>query len=218
MAKKQIRKHETGYTQVTNILLNDKTISWKAKGIYAYIFSKPDAWDFSARRMALDVTDGRDGTLSGIKELEQAGYITREKLPDGRILYHVLIDPKQAKAEQGIEDPKPAKATEAKSHHGQTRSISNKEDIVIKSTSNKEILLHSFYGELGNVQLLPEEYQKLEVKLGTQTLLELIEDLSLYIPNKPGKKYTSHYAVLCQWSKRKSKEVNRNQKTFSVIT
>lgn len=56
---------------VPNDLLNDKTISLKAKGLFAYIQSKPDDWDFSSERIALDHTDGRDSVRSAIIELEK---------------------------------------------------------------------------------------------------------------------------------------------------
>ncbi len=60
-------------------LLNSPTASWKAKGIYAYIQSKPDGWNFSADRMKDDATDGKDGTLTGIKELIKLGYLVRTR-------------------------------------------------------------------------------------------------------------------------------------------
>ena len=141
MGKIQIEKQETGFAQIANDLLNDKRLSWKAKGIYAYIYSKPDDWDFSAKRMADDVIDGRDGTLSGIKELEDAGYITRKKLPNGRILYYVRIEPEQAEADLGTPKPEPPQPTMASTHCGESRPISNKEEKVIKSKSNKEYII-----------------------------------------------------------------------------
>lgn len=214
---RKVRKQPTGFTQVTNLVLNDTTLSWKAKGIYAYIFSKPDGWDFSARRIARDAKDGNDGTISGIRELEEAGYIRRERQGDGRVTYHILVDPNTEKPEVGTLDPNTENPKEGKAHLGKTRTVSNKELEVIKSSSNKEIVLHQFYGELNNVELLPEEHQKLTEKLGAETLAELIEDLSLYIPNKPGKKYSSHYAVLTTWARKRSKEGVRGRKTFSLI-
>lgn len=53
-----------------NALLNQSDISLKAKGLFAYIQSKPDGWDFSSERIANDHTDGRDGIRSALKELE----------------------------------------------------------------------------------------------------------------------------------------------------
>jgi hypothetical protein len=47
----KIEKAGVNYTQVSNVVLSNKKLSWKAKGIYAYLFSKPDDWDFSTKRM-----------------------------------------------------------------------------------------------------------------------------------------------------------------------
>lgn len=59
------------YGVIPNHILRDKRISLKAKGLWAYIQSKPDNWDFSAERIARECTDGKDGIRSGLKELEE---------------------------------------------------------------------------------------------------------------------------------------------------
>lgn len=140
MKKNKLRQIDVPFTQVANEPLNDESISWKAKGIYAYIRSKPDGWDFSAKRMQNDATDGRDGTLSGIKELEDAGYLSRERQADGRVIYTPAHSkkPKPENTEEAIE-PKPEKPTVGNAHGGETRPISNKDIQVIKKSSNKDI-------------------------------------------------------------------------------
>lgn len=62
-----------------NQLLNDPNISWKAKGIYWYLQSKPDDWDYAVDRITRDAKDGRDSTGAGIQELENAWYLVRRK-------------------------------------------------------------------------------------------------------------------------------------------
>ena len=137
--KKIIKKQATGFTQIANKLLNDSTISLKAKGLYAYIYSKPDGWQFSTRRIPADHKDGRDAVLSGIEELEENHYLKREKHGDGRVTYHVLVDPKSENPTQALHHPVSENPTVGKPHSGKTRHISNKEVKVIKSNSNKDI-------------------------------------------------------------------------------
>lgn len=74
------------YTNVPNEMLNNKNLSWKAKGLFGYIRSKPNDWNFSSLRMSKDSTDGENGTRSGLQELAKLGYLTRKKyqLPDGK--------------------------------------------------------------------------------------------------------------------------------------
>lgn len=58
------------YGITPNEVLNNKNLSWKAKGLYGYIQSKPEDWDFAVNRITEDAKDGRDGTANGLKELE----------------------------------------------------------------------------------------------------------------------------------------------------
>lgn len=85
----RIKKQQVNFTQVSNEVLNNKKLSAKAKGIYSYIFSKPDNWDFSIERITDDFTDGYKSLSSGIKELEALGYLRREKQSNGRNIYSI---------------------------------------------------------------------------------------------------------------------------------
>ena len=72
-------KVKNRYATVPNGLLNDKRISFKAKGIYAYIQSKPDGWDFSIQRISFESKESIDAIRSGVQELEAIGYLERLK-------------------------------------------------------------------------------------------------------------------------------------------
>jgi hypothetical protein len=67
---------------VPNDLLNNPDISFKAKGLYAYLNSKPDNWDFSVEGIAAQVKEGIDSVRAGIHELEKFGYLKRIKHQD----------------------------------------------------------------------------------------------------------------------------------------
>lgn len=66
-----------------------------------------------------------------------------------------------------------------------------------KKDSPKDI--KDIYGELQNVELKKNEYEKLITKFGEKDLKERIERLSLYIASK-GVKYKSHYATILSWA------------------
>jgi len=76
MAKLRIRNN---YGVAPNELLNSAELSFKAKGLFTYIQSKPDGWDFSAERIAQQNKDGIDSVSAGLRELEALGYLTRNK-------------------------------------------------------------------------------------------------------------------------------------------
>lgn len=81
------KKQVIPFTQVPNNLLYDPDISFKAKGLWAYMNAKPDGWNFSADRISMETKEERKAILAGLKELSGAGYITAKKLKDGRIEY-----------------------------------------------------------------------------------------------------------------------------------
>jgi DNA-binding MarR family transcriptional regulator len=67
------------YATVPNELLNNPDISLKAKGLFAYLQSKPDNWSFSIDRMASQLKENRDAIRGAIKELEEHGYLIRKR-------------------------------------------------------------------------------------------------------------------------------------------
>ncbi len=114
--KERLRKGDKiPFAQIANSILNDPLLSLKGKGLYAYLYSKPDKWDFSSRRIIRDHTDGRDSILSGLQELESRGYLRRKKLKNGRVDYAIF------------QNPKPENPTQGKAVNGKTRPVSNKE-------------------------------------------------------------------------------------------
>lgn len=56
-------------------LLERKDVSLKAKGLFAYLESKPLEWKFSLDKIAEEIKEGKDSIRSAVKELEEEGYI-----------------------------------------------------------------------------------------------------------------------------------------------
>jgi len=123
-----LKKPSIGFTQVSNEIFNDEKLSFKAKGLYGFLMSKPDGWNFEANRIAGQSKDGRRAVLNGLTELEENGYLVRRKQSDGRLDYE-LFNAKSAEC-QNRRVPK--------AHGGETDTISNKDLLVINNISNKE--------------------------------------------------------------------------------
>lgn len=85
----EIRKMGVPFTQVANSVLIDKTLSLRAKGLFAYIYSKPYGWEFSSHRMAKESVEGRDAIRTATKELLTAGYLSKKKLNTGKIMFTI---------------------------------------------------------------------------------------------------------------------------------
>ena len=72
-------EHNKNFTVVCNYITKDKRLSWKAKGIWLYAFSRPNDWVFHTNDLMNQSTDGRDSVRAGLKELENCGYLKRER-------------------------------------------------------------------------------------------------------------------------------------------
>lgn len=72
--------YQSRFTTVDNAILNDKLVSWKAKGLFTYLWSKPDNWNYSVKEVSKHAKDGRDSTSDGVQELEEHGYLKREQI------------------------------------------------------------------------------------------------------------------------------------------
>ena len=72
------------FTALSNTIIRDDKLSWKARGIFVYLFSQSDTWDFYETEVANHATDGRNSLRSGLKELEEHGYIQRERVRNNK--------------------------------------------------------------------------------------------------------------------------------------
>lgn len=64
----------SNYSVICNVHLQDKNLSWKAKGIHSYILSLPDDWEIRINHLITISKDGERATRSGIKELYDNKY------------------------------------------------------------------------------------------------------------------------------------------------
>lgn len=71
------------FTQIPNEIINDVSVSLKAKGLYLYFASKPDNWDFSLVGMTKQLKESKTAILNIIDELCKFGYMTKTKTRNG---------------------------------------------------------------------------------------------------------------------------------------
>ena len=75
---------ERDFTILPNRALRDPYISYRARGVLAYVLSMPDNWRTSAETLARQGAEGRDALRAAINELIVAGYARRVKSQDER--------------------------------------------------------------------------------------------------------------------------------------
>lgn len=141
----RIIKQNLPFTIVANDVLASPDLSLKAKGLYAYLFSKPDHWDFSGERMVHETADGRRAVYAALKELETKGYLERRRHTSGKMEYLLKHSDKLPTIGVGATEPLVLFSKETKPHFAKTGSISN-----IDSKSNIDNTSAPSAGKLGN--------------------------------------------------------------------
>lgn len=80
------------YTVINNKFLEDKRLSWKAKGLLAYLLSRPDDWKIYMESLGTISKDKYTSTRNAFRELKKYGYATEKKYTiAGRFLYQRTI-------------------------------------------------------------------------------------------------------------------------------
>ena len=93
------------YTVMANHHLRNTELSLKAKGLLSLMLSLPEEWDYTTKGLAHICKDGVDSICAGVRELEDHGYVVRERIRNsngqlGAIEYTILEQPQEPKREK----------------------------------------------------------------------------------------------------------------------
>ena len=93
------------YTVMSNHHLRNTNLSLKAKGLLSLMLSLPENWDYTTKSLAHICKDGVDSICAGVRELEEQGYVIRERVrnPNGQlgaIEYTILEQPRPPEPKQ----------------------------------------------------------------------------------------------------------------------
>ncbi|MCM5671932.1 DnaD domain protein [Staphylococcus hominis] len=168
MAVFRVYKESGNFVTVHKNFIHDDNLSWKAKGILLYLLSRPDDWRIYETELNKHSSDGRDSLRTGIKELEQAGYIhrTRRRNEKGQLReyeYQVFEQPNQI-----------GKTYVGKTNIGKSKTTNN------NSTNNNNT--NNETGDTSQIfQLVSKELEMIQSPLKVQ---ELEDELNLIKGNK----------------------------------
>ncbi|WP_457032568.1 hypothetical protein [Kitasatospora sp. P5_F3] len=100
--------HARAFAVLPNGLLQDRRLSYTARGLLADLLSRPDGWREDGRQMADSSTQGRGAIRRALKELTQAGYyrVDRIRMPNGTVhsQAHVFDTPQPSVTRPGAGD------------------------------------------------------------------------------------------------------------------
>lgn len=178
MAKLNIK---TRFATTPNNLLDNPEITLKAKGLYAYIQSKPDGWDFSAERIAFSLKEGISGIKAGLTELEKHGYLHRRKFQDNLGYWQIEYTLYEFPYNEIPSVENPTKEIPTK----ENPIVGKSSNIIKKDLSKKEVIIKSNVAPEQKEQNFKETLRPFIDKYPT----EMLKAFFLYWtePNKSGK-------------------------------
>ena len=129
------------FTVMSNHHLRNVELSLKAKGLLSLMLSLPENWDYTINGLTSICHDGYDSISSGICELEDHGYVIRERVRNakgqlGPVIYTILEQPRQPKGEKPIRE-NPVQADPVQGKPGQLNKDLSSKDKSNTDSSNQ---------------------------------------------------------------------------------
>ena len=92
------------YFMMNRTAMEDENLSFKSKGIFSYLMSKPDDWKCQVEDLKKHAKDGRDSIYAGLKELRKFGYLIKRPVKNnkGKIIAweEILFETPQEEAKE----------------------------------------------------------------------------------------------------------------------
>jgi hypothetical protein len=76
--------HRRRFTTIDQATVNDERLSFRARGVLAWLLDKADDWHCDSEVIARAGTEGREAVRVALKELEDHGYLRRERVQGDR--------------------------------------------------------------------------------------------------------------------------------------
>lgn len=80
----RVKRLPSNFVQMHKAFLEDMNLSYKAKGILAYLLTKPDGWIARVSDLMKHGRDGRESIYNGLKELQEHGYYQKQQIRNDR--------------------------------------------------------------------------------------------------------------------------------------
>lgn len=95
---KHHKQSSKGFTIIPNTIFHNYKLSAKAKGLLVTLLSLPPDWNFSEKGLKKLFPDGLASIKTGLRELEEAGHIARERVRNEKgqlkgTVWHIYEEP-----------------------------------------------------------------------------------------------------------------------------
>ena len=204
----------SNYVVMSKVGLHDDRLSWKAKGLLAYMLSMPDNWTFYNEELMKHSPDGSSTFKAAMKELQECGYVVRRKKQDERgrfagwetIVYEHPIE--------NEEDHRQIENRRSENRRSENRQSENRQSENDPLLNNKELNNNLLNNKELVVEELEQVYQFYQSHFGIpspyvmQSIDQWANDLSpelvleaLKITYKDGKTWKYTEGILRNWAK-----------------
>ncbi len=162
------------YVKIPNELLNDPAISFKAKGLYCHMASKPDTFNFTSRSLASQFPEGKAAILSAMYELKDRGWMNYIQHPSvtGKYTLNTTLKPaltpqldNQTEQEPKPDNRDPENRMLRKSGRINKKDLNNKKDVCKGAHTKGEILIEPKDGDFFSSSTRYTDEQILELIL-----------------------------------------------------
>ena len=172
----RVDKKHNPFVMLDKRFIDDDNLSWKAKGLLAYLLSKPDDWTIYVTDLIKHSKSKKDATNSGINELVKANYIERYRKRDelGRFSSYKYTVYEYPKRETHSGKPVSNKNNTSKNNI-------NKNIKYIKSSLAEETPMAYSSFSYSVFKLFTEKYNNYFVKLHPYYRIKLLEECLIEI-------------------------------------
>lgn len=194
----------TTFNDIFNAEIDGQKLKPEVWGLYVYMLSLPEDWDFTIRGLAQVINAGKNKIQRILQELEQAGFIKREQktFKNGKfqkIEYTILDQPvkinskKQTTKNEAVflDSPCPQKPyTENRDTKQSTKEQKNNDKLKIKANSLPNFKYHFLTEELINKKIISvldydlKNYNDMFIDFDKQFGIDLVLDATRYVVSR----------------------------------
>ena len=199
MLSKIRKKHHKSYTTIDNKFVNDDSLSLKAKGLFLYLWSKPENWVVRVNDIMLRNSVGQRVVYSAMNELENANYLYRKRLyADGKItgMDYWLSETgdvgNRNLDEQNVDEEKVREDNVKHSNNGEIQSkdlLINKDSTLLINILEKKSLDFDIFWSAYDKKIDKHKCKLKWKRLHDKDVLEILKHVSNYVRSTPDKQF-----------------------------
>ena len=208
-----INRVKENYTIITNEVLSNPNLSLKAKGLYAYLCSKPESWQFSYDGLTHQLQEGTKALRSAVKELVEAELLLRIPVKNGNNFngWEWIINPTEEDLKTYI-DPSQNKENQAKKQNGKDLQGNHPTGSYQKGNDQKGNLISN-----NKQQILKSNKEKNKKNIKKSFLLELLENYNIQLLLKEMNLENSQLAELLEYRKELKKPLKTIRGVIAML-